>query len=365
MKNTLPSFTINSIPTEEKVGKKERSSNLELYRIICMLMIVAHHYVVNSGMKEVLMCEPLSIRSLYYTLFGMWGKTGINCFVLITGYFMCTKSITLQKFLKLLCQIYFYKIVIFTIFAIVGKESLSLMTLFKIVTPFWSVQSNFTGSFLLFYLLIPFLSALVNNITEKQHRWLMIGCFVVYSVLGSIPTFALSYNYVGWFSILFIFASYIRLHPNQLLERTKLWGYLSVGIIIIAQLSVVICVWAMKKYNLNTNITYWFVEDSNKILAILVAITTFIWFKGIRIKQSALINTIAASTFGVLLIHANSEAMREWLWYDVLNVVGQYNTGWGNVLIHSVVGVLAIFTICIVIDQIRIRYLEPIVFKKK
>ena len=29
---------------------KVRSSNLELYRIICMLLIVAHHYVVNSGL---------------------------------------------------------------------------------------------------------------------------------------------------------------------------------------------------------------------------------------------------------------------------------------------------------------------------
>lgn len=34
------------------IGKttKMRSSNLELYRIICMLMIVAHHFVVNSGL---------------------------------------------------------------------------------------------------------------------------------------------------------------------------------------------------------------------------------------------------------------------------------------------------------------------------
>ena len=29
------------------VAKAPRSSNLELYRILCMLMIVAHHYVCN------------------------------------------------------------------------------------------------------------------------------------------------------------------------------------------------------------------------------------------------------------------------------------------------------------------------------
>lgn len=31
---------------------KQRNSNFELYRIIVMLLIVAHHNVVNSGMME-------------------------------------------------------------------------------------------------------------------------------------------------------------------------------------------------------------------------------------------------------------------------------------------------------------------------
>jgi len=31
-----------------------RNSNLELYRIIVMLLIVAHHYVVNSGLVDVM-----------------------------------------------------------------------------------------------------------------------------------------------------------------------------------------------------------------------------------------------------------------------------------------------------------------------
>ena len=30
----------------------ERESNLELYRIITMLLIVAHHFVVNSGILD-------------------------------------------------------------------------------------------------------------------------------------------------------------------------------------------------------------------------------------------------------------------------------------------------------------------------
>ena len=81
--------------------KKHRDSNIELYRILVMLLIVAHHYVVNSGLIYDMNNVAISSRNVYFSLFGMWGKIGINCFVLITGYYMCTSKITLYKFLKL------------------------------------------------------------------------------------------------------------------------------------------------------------------------------------------------------------------------------------------------------------------------
>jgi hypothetical protein len=64
---------------------KVRNSNLELYRILVMLAIVAHHYVVNSGLMSLMDADPLNLKSIFLYLVGMWGKTGINCFVLITG----------------------------------------------------------------------------------------------------------------------------------------------------------------------------------------------------------------------------------------------------------------------------------------
>lgn len=46
---------------------KQRNSNLKLYSIIVMLLIVAHHYVVNSDMMAEMAKEPLSSRSLFLT----------------------------------------------------------------------------------------------------------------------------------------------------------------------------------------------------------------------------------------------------------------------------------------------------------
>ena len=94
-----------------------RNSNIELFRIITMLVIIAHHYVVNSGIADILFSNSsMGVKNIFYLIFGCGGKTGINCFVLITGYFMCKSKITLRKFLKLFCEAEFYSFVIFMIF---------------------------------------------------------------------------------------------------------------------------------------------------------------------------------------------------------------------------------------------------------
>lgn len=99
-----------------------RSSNLELYRILIMLLIVAHHYVVNSGLFDVMNEDVLCANTTFFSLFGAWGKTGINCFLLITGYFMCKSNISLRKFLRLILWVVTYNILITVIFIIGGGE---------------------------------------------------------------------------------------------------------------------------------------------------------------------------------------------------------------------------------------------------
>ena len=96
---------------KSKAQMKVRDSSLELFRIVLMLMIIAHHYVVNSGLVEEIFQEGagnIEWRGLSLLMFGAWGKVCINCFVLITGYFMCTGYATVRKLLKLYCQVLFY-----------------------------------------------------------------------------------------------------------------------------------------------------------------------------------------------------------------------------------------------------------------
>lgn len=70
--------------------------------------------------------------------------------------------------------------------------------------------------------------------------------------------------------------------------------------------------------------SYRYVVDSNELLALATAVTSFMFFKNFNIRQSKWINTIATSIFGVLLIHAHSNTIRKWLWKDVLDNAGHY-----------------------------------------
>ncbi len=338
----------NNLESRVAILNKPRSSNLELYRIICMLMIVAHHYVVNSGVRAAdgpMMADPTSMNSIFLLLFGAWGKTGINCFLMITGYFMCTSKITLRKFLKLMGQIYLYKLLLYPILLVAEYETLSPVRIVKVLMPTWGLSDNFTGCFIAFWLTIPFLNILVQNMTKRQHELLLLLLLGMYTMLGSIPSFKVTLNYVTWFGIIYFIASYIRMYPHPLFNHKRLWGYTTLIIVILAMLSV---------YWLN----YRFVADSNKIFAVAVAVCSFLWFKNMNIRYSKIINAFGAGTFGVLLIHANSSAMRTWLWKDFVDVIGHYALPFGQLVMFSIGVVLAVFIVCNLIDQLRIATLE-------
>jgi hypothetical protein len=222
--------------------------------------------------------------------------------------------------------------------------------------PVWGFNSNFTSCFLGFWLTIPFWNILTRNMTQKQHLSLTALMLLFYTILGSVPGFNITFNYITWFGIIYLIASYIRLYPQQIFENKRFWMIASIASILIAMASVLLmhCLFSAD---------FFFVADSNKIFAVAVAVSTFLWFKNINLKYSKTINIIGGTTFGVLLIHANSNAMRQWLWKDTVDCVGHYSLPLPQLILFSVGTVLAIFFICSAIDRVRQLLIEEPFFK--
>lgn len=341
-------------------NKKPRDSNLELFRIIAMLLIVAHHYVVNSGLLDCITNDITSSKSLFLLLFGWAGKTGINCFVLITGYFMCTSRITLKKGLKLLLEVEFYKIVIFFIFLLTGYVEFSYKLLLKSILPVISIRGGFVSCYLIFFCFIPFLNILIRGMNQKQHLILTGLCLAVFSVLPCLHI-NVNYSYVSWFMVIYLIAAYIRLYPPKVSFNQKKLGLLTMLCLLASWLSV----WGGSLIYSFTGkqLFYFLVSDSNKPLAVLTAIFAFMFFKNLKIGYSKFINTIAASAFGVLLIHANSDAMRQWLWKDTLDNVGAFSGGGAyDMLVHAILCVFGVYIVCTIIDFTRIHTIEKYIF---
>ena len=105
---------------------------------------------------------------------------------------------------------------------------------------------------------------------------------------------------------------------------------------------------------------YHMVAKEHKFLALTCSFSLFMLFKNIKIKKNRFINMIAASTFGVLLIHANSNAMRRFLWVDLLKNTKYYDSPY--LVVHAIISVLTVYVVCVCIDQCRMRFIEKPLF---
>lgn len=323
-----------------------------------MLLIIAHHYVVNSGLMEVIKETPGADASRFLAVFGAWGKMGINCFVLITGYFMCKSSITLRKFLKLVTQIIFYNLVIYGVFVLAGVEYFSIRQLIGKLHLIRNMNDGFTSGFIVFYLFIPFLTILVKNLTQRQHLILVLLLFSAFTIGGSMPSAfktTVSVNYVIHFSNLFIIASYVRLHGFPAAVSHRQWGWASILSFLLGAASVLFMLRRFSTGGAGFAIYNW-VADSNKILAMSTAFCGFMWFKDLKLGHSKTINLLGGATFGVLLIHANSDTMRRWLWQEIVDCTGHFSDP--LLWLYAPACVIVIFIICAVIEIARSRYLE-------
>ena len=92
MKESLSESATKTVqPLGGGIAKKQRNSNLELLRIFAMMAIIAHHFVVNSTVDKQYDYLNPTLNHYFLEIWGMWGKTAINSFILISGYFLLLK----------------------------------------------------------------------------------------------------------------------------------------------------------------------------------------------------------------------------------------------------------------------------------
>lgn len=331
-----------------------------------MFLIVAHHYVINSGLMDAFdtgIASTTSSNYVFLSLWGMWGKTGINVFILISGYFMCTSSLTVRRYCKVLLEWAFYHFGLYFILLIAGYETVGPERIFDLlfgIFRYANGSGNFMNSFLIFYLFIPFMNIFIRSITKAEFKKFVLLLVFVFTILSTFFFNKVIFGEVFWFIAVYFIGAYLRLYPPAWSESLKDSGRLLFLSLIFAYGSVVFMILIGSVFNAGS--AWFFMYDANRLGAVLVSIMLFVTFKNLNIGYFKVINLIAKTTFGVLLIHANSSAWREFMWIDLLHVNTFYALPLLVLIYRSVLIVAGVFISCSLIDIIRIYLIERPVF---
>ena len=338
------------------IVKKVRDSNIELFRILLMLMIIAHHYVYHSGVAELYNYDHVTGNQLFLILWGWGGKTGINCFLLITGYFMCKQQFTWKKFLKLYLEVKFYTLLIPVIFWAIGWQTLSYKycfdTLFGVAV---NMGDDFAPTYIALFLLVPFINRLINALDKKSFQRLLAVLLLIFTITSSF-FHNNSSEKIGWFVTVYLIGAYLQLYPPVILRDVKKCAWLAAITLALCAGSMLFFVFTKQSLDFPN---YHLVADSNKLLAVLGAVSLFCLFKSINMGRIGWINHIATATFGIFLIH-DQPNVREWLWTNVFCAKEYFTSNW--LWLHAICAVVAVYLLCAIIDILRQKLLETPLF---
>ena len=340
---------------------KIRSSNIELLRIVAMFSIFTGH-CFNSceGCYDY---QSFDWKVVFMQWASMWGKTAINSFVVISGYFMCTSQLTAKRYLKILLEVIFYNFAIYAIFLIAGRETCSPKRLFELFGfLFRNANAGFLVSFLWFYLGIPFYNVLIKNL-DRRELYKLIGLLLMAFTFNS-TFFANKYmfHHVFWYMTIYFIGAAIRLHPMKWMSNQRFCVASLVGMMLFCYCWAPVNDMLLANKLLPVNFEYWFVRDSDKILALGVGIVAFIVFRNWNMGYHRWINTVASTTFGILLIHTNGDAMRQWLFVDFLQLPQHWGLPMGQFVAYNVSIWILLFCTLSAIDYLRIRFIERPLF---
>ena len=321
--------------------KMKRNSNLELLRIISMAMIIGLHYF-NSSMGGALgQVKPSHFNFYFAYLLESMFIVGVNCFVLITGYFMIEKkSVGMNRIVEILIIMLFYSIVFYLLALSMGLIQLNVKEIFKTIMPFFYENRRwFIKTYLILYILSPFLNVAINNLDQKNYKILLIILLVLFSVWPSFFPGAPSNDYgygIITFVILYAIGGWLRKYYNA--DRNK--SFYLAGFFISALLTFASSLVTYSMFGVSRAWGY------NYIFNMTGGICLFLFFSKLKIDSRA-VNYIAQFSLGVFFIHSDF-SIRALIYNVILQCKDFYYSP--SLILHAFGSILVLYAISVPID---------------
>lgn len=296
------------------MGKTKRQLNIEILRIISMILVLVIHYNVSMNgdtSHEMVMNEPwkavgvASLKSLSFVC--------VNCFILISGFFGIRWK--WEGLFSYLFQISFWGGMVHLLACWVGLTSFSPFHMLDNMVLFLYNGNWFFIAYLGLYMFAPVLNAFIEKVSERELGIMVLVFYLMQTIFGWILKRCVEFNqgltFVSFIG-LYMLGAYIRKSNGKWFQWKALPNlsmYLGVGV-----LCVLISMFA--NYVGFSKDVYSYISP----LQIIQSVYLFLFCKALRVsKGEKVILFFSSSAFACLLMHSWDGVQLYWgglYWID-------------------------------------------------
>ena len=325
-----------------------RSSNMELLRLIAIVLIMIGHIVMMFQQPSVEYSRLFPINSFTRFFWDGLSVVAVDVFILISGWFGI--HFKMKRMLEFIFQALFFSFIVFIVLVLIDKEK--FLTIYNVGIIFmlhpWDYW--FVKAYLGLYIFAPILNEFIENVSEKQLRTVLILFYLFQTIYGWMSIQGAIWFEGGFSAVsfmgLYLLARYIKLYGQKFTSHKPFFFILCyIGISLILALLAFIVTF------LSFPISGRLFTYTNPFV-ILSALSLVIGFSKLKF-QSIIINKLAVFCFAIYLLHAHEMVLR--IIYGAYAQKWYLSENFFMFLLYVFLMILAFFFGAIFIDIIRIK----------
>lgn len=279
----------------KKISRTQRLSNIELLRIVSMMMVVMVHIDGASlGLPELGGdLSRLDARSAWQLGVESLTIIGVNCFTLISGYFSI--RLRVRGICSFLLQCAFYAVGIYLLMSAVRPQNFSWGGLAESAMVLTHTDLWYVPAYFLLMLLAPLINAGFEALSPRRALWLTAG-IVIYNVWAGW-FWGGKFNPTGYTVVqlvmVYCIGRCLALYRGRLIDALRRPGIVCGAVYAVATLATA----AMAVYLPPVKAFAY-----NQPFVIVASVAFFLAFASVDFRSRA-VNVAARSAFAVYLIH--------------------------------------------------------------
>lgn len=331
-----------------------RDSNMELLRIVAMFFILCHHFICNSlySFQEEIQNGLTAEYATYSLLEGLF-YVGVNCFLLISGYYGI--KLRARKIWTMYLQLGFYGGTCYLFEVLLYHKPITHTLLTKSLLIFSHPCWWFVAYFLLLMFLSPWINYGIKQMSKMQYLVALLGMTFVQVYLGWFWQ-KTCYDPNGYSILNFLYVYLIGGYIGRFINEENLihHRWLILGIYICC--AIVWGLWNILRHYVD--IPFGNNYGYNNPVVLCGAISFFLFFLSLSFKSKT-VNWLASGVFAVYLITdtpyvGNPLYTAYDKWIHSLNMPFYYIIG-----LTLGVAILILMSSC-VLDRARAWLMKPI-----